>query len=219
MPHQQEAVLGHGRGELPKSSLQLPERMVAIEVVGLDAQNGGVPRPQVQKVGPILAGLDEHQPIVAGTLRVPSAWSAIRIKSSAEGTRSIADGTRSVPATWQPAGASARGRPERRCSAKHGRIKARSDEHVGSHGRGGRLSVRTGDGYHVRGGTQPAQHLKVANCGNAEFFGPLKFWILGRHGIAEDHHLGFGWEMFGGVAGIPTDSVGSQAVGSVKIQV
>ena len=61
VPHQQQSVRGHGGGELSEGPFELVQRVVAVEVVGLDAQDGGVPRPEVQEIGPILARLDQHQ--------------------------------------------------------------------------------------------------------------------------------------------------------------
>ena len=59
---QQQAVpvISHQRGEGGECSLQRLRRIVAIEVVWLDPQDGRLMRPKVQKIAAIFAGLDDH---------------------------------------------------------------------------------------------------------------------------------------------------------------
>ena len=156
-------------------------------MVGLDAQDGGVPRPEVQEIGPILARLDQHQAF--SVWRVP--W-PMRVVG-------MADPHPECAFDIAP-GASAGSCPQGRGPAEHGRIASRLDQDMGGHRRGGRLPVRAGDGHGVAIRREPAEHLEIAEHRDSEFGGPTKLGIGRRDGVAIDDQFRLGRKMFGGVA-------------------
>ena len=61
MPRDEQSVAGDRLGKPTKGVLDFCERIVAVEMVGLDPRDGGLPGAKLEEVRPILTSLDHKQ--------------------------------------------------------------------------------------------------------------------------------------------------------------
>ena len=219
VPGQEKTTRGHQRCEPPKNPFELLERVVAIEVVEFDAENGGLLWPQVQKVRPILAGLDQHQrPFQRDFVRCGAAVPAAQCVYCGAAV-SAALCRRDACTTNCLSGTSAGGRSQWRGAADDRRVPSGGHQQMGGHCRDGRFSVRAGHSHRAAADAQPTEHLKVTRRPNVALGGPPPLRVLHGHGVAIDDFVGLVRQISGVMALEQPHARGGQRLHARHIQV